>query len=489
MKNIKKVILVLVCTLLLSGCVKIHTNMTINSDKSMLYENEILFTSSLMNSGNAYTNETALEDYKSRGFEVENVKDSAGYSGIKLSKKYDNIDKLSEGNGTVVDIGNFYNKDFDTTKVFKLDKGFFKNTYTANFKYTVNSNTGSDIDLDDEENSEAEYSSISEINNEAGATEKPANMETDPVLTTGDDENGTDLSSNGSIGNFEELAKLMNEAEFTYVVNLPVSANSNNASEVTNDGKTLKWNIKNGETNEINYSFSLLNMTNIMLVCGGCIILIIVISVIFVLKFRSKDKKVVDNFTPTVINDNNVGEAPIGVVTSSEEVNNSIETVNSETTNVQPTVEKPVAEQVAMPVVQPEIAQPVQTEVGMAQPMVTPEVVDEPVLENPVENMINNVEPVQNTEPILNIEIPTIPEVPTATMEEISTVPMNIEEGVIPLTVEHVDAPVNPEFVLPTVNGAAPAATENKEVVNPEFVMPTVADTGIPELPIDNNMQ
>ena len=43
MKKVERLILVLVCVLLLSGCVKMHTTMTINSDKSMVYENEVLF--------------------------------------------------------------------------------------------------------------------------------------------------------------------------------------------------------------------------------------------------------------------------------------------------------------------------------------------------------------------------------------------------------------------------------------------------------------
>ena len=486
MKNIKRVILVLVCTLLLSGCVKIHTNMTINSDKSMIYENEILISTKLGDMGSATTDEEAQAEYKQRGFNVELVEEKDGYGGAKLSKKFDNIDKLSESNGSVVDIANFYDKDFDTTKVFKLDKGFFKNTYTANFKYKAEFNSGNEMNLDSDED---DFSDFPNLDEEVGATEKPLEMVNETVADV--ETNGTDLSSNETFGDFAELTKLMGESEFTYVVNLPVAANSNNATEVTNDGKTLKWNLAGDAENSIQFSFSLLNMTNIMIVCGGCIILIIVVSVVLILKSRKKDKQPVDNFTPTVVNDNNVGEAPIGEIAGSEEVNNSIETINNETASVQQTVETPVEQPVAMSVVQPEIAQQIQPEVvqpaqpEMVQPMTTPE---EPVLENPVENMINSVEPVYNTEPILNIEIPTIPEVPTATMEEISTVPMDIEEGVIPLTVEHVETPENPEFVLPTVNGEAPVVEENKEVVNPEFVMPTVTDTGIPEVPINNNI-
>ena len=149
------------------------------------------------------------------------------------------------------------------------------------------------------------------------------------------------------------------------------------------------------------------------------------------------------------------------------------------------------------------VAEP-QTEMPVVEPTaeIAPVVQEEPVLENPVENMVNSVEPVKEVEPILNFEIPTIPEVPTATMEEISTVPMNIEEetqqeglklspeqGIMPLEVTPSEAPVNPEFVMPTVDGSQPVVENNTPVENPEFVMPTVDETQIPEAPVDNNIQ
>ena len=461
MKKVERLILVLVCVLLLSGCVKMHTTMTINSDKSMVYENEVLFSSAIGDMSQASTNETAVAEYKSRGFSVEEIKDKDGYTGLKLSKSFKNIDELSEGNGTAVDIGEFYSKEFNDKKVFQLEKGFFKNKYTANFIYKVES-TSTD---DENEISDDEYSSISELDDEAGASEKveETNGTDEPVLTIGAEEEGND-----TLGDLSELTKLMTEAEFTYVVNLPVAATSNNATEVTNDGKTLTWKLSSSSNNEIKYSFELLNMTNIMIVCGGGILLILIVVIAITVASKSKNKKEENNFTPTIVNDNNVGEAPLGVdnIAGSEEVNNSIETVNSETSAVNPTVEMPVA-----------------------APVVTPEVTEEPVLENPVENMINQVGPVQEDNPMLNIEIPTIPEVPTATMEEVTTIPIVEDEGVIPLTVEPVEPHQNPEFVMPTVDGSQPVVEENKEVTNPEFVMPTVEDTGIPEAPGENNLQ
>ena len=50
-----------------------------------------------------------------------------------------------------------------------------------------------------------------------------------------------------------------NEVNFinTFSVNLPRNSVSNNADKVTNHGKTLIWNIKNGEKRNIKFSFKL----------------------------------------------------------------------------------------------------------------------------------------------------------------------------------------------------------------------------------------
>ncbi len=481
MKKLERLMFVLICTLLLSGCVKMHTTMTIDSDKSMMYEQEVLMSSAITSMAEESTDEEAMNDYKSRGFKIEEIKDKDGYTGYKLSKKFDNIDNLSKGDGSVVNIGEFYDKEFDESKLFKLEKGFFKNTYTANFKYEVNNSEMNDGEATFDNETE-ELNETSEIDEEVGASVKPGedeNTTSEEVLTTGfeDGEEGND-----TFGDLSALTSLMGEAEFTYVVNLPVAATSNNATSVTNDGKTLSWKIDQSGDNVIKYSFSLLNMTNVIIVCGGGILLILGISIALVVVSKNKKKKE-DNFTPTVVNETKEGDTPINVenVSGSEEVNNSIETVNEQTVVAEPQTEMPVVEPTA------EIA---------------PVVQEEPVLENPVENMVNSVEPVKEVEPILNIEIPTIPEVPTATMEEISTVPMNIEEetqqeglklspeqGIMPLEVTPSEAPVNPEFVMPTVDGSQPAVENNTPVENPEFVMPTVDETQIPEAPVDNNIQ
>lgn len=74
--------------------------------------------------------------------------------------------------------------------------------------------------------------------------------------------------------------------EMKYVIKLPVKAGKNNASEVSEDGKTLTWNLKAGEINEINFEAS--ESSTII-----CIILVIAVAVIvaIVLIFSKKSKK------------------------------------------------------------------------------------------------------------------------------------------------------------------------------------------------------
>ncbi len=79
--------------------------------------------------------------------------------------------------------------------------------------------------------------------------------------------------------------------ENTFTVNLPVKALSSNADTVLNDGKTLVWNIKNGESKAINFKFTFQNVKSYISL--GLIIFDIIIIIIFIviLIVRRKRKK------------------------------------------------------------------------------------------------------------------------------------------------------------------------------------------------------
>ena len=133
MKKLNKLIVLLVCLLLVSGCVKNTNTMTIENNKKMTYETEILISDSLDLKIEDFINN---EELKSRKF-IINTSKYDGYTGVTISKEFKNIDKLSTDKSIEKVMSNFLNKDFSEKELFKRDKGFFKDTYTAKFKYTI----------------------------------------------------------------------------------------------------------------------------------------------------------------------------------------------------------------------------------------------------------------------------------------------------------------------------------------------------------------
>ena len=373
MKKIEKVILLFLSIILLNGCVKNHTTITINSDKSMIYENEFLLASQFIESGEGTINETAIQNLESKGYKVELAKDNDNYSGYKMSKEFKSIDDVSNNNGEVVVVSQFGTDEFDESKLFKLEQGFLKNKYTANFKYNSD-----DIEdqMDNNVNETESENETSVVNEESGAAVPLENKTIEETNESEEDNETLDLAD------FGDLLALESKMEFTYVVNLPVKALSNNATSVENDGKTLKWNLKNKGDNSIQFSFELYNMTNIYIVCGCIIVLIIVIVIVSSLIAKKKRKAKEGNFNPTIINDTQEGEAPISGI-SMEEVVSSIESVaneevakvNTEVTENQEEVVPPTLEQSLVQEEQPTVSEP--TPVEPQQTVLQPPVIEE----------------------------------------------------------------------------------------------------------------
>ena len=88
---------------------------------------------------------------------------------------------------------------------------------------------------------------------------------------------------------------LAGEMEFNYVVNLPEKALTNNATNVSNDGKTLTWSLMQSQISNIEFSFELKNMTNYYILYGGiaAALIIVIIIIISLIKKGKKGKEVV----------------------------------------------------------------------------------------------------------------------------------------------------------------------------------------------------
>ena len=307
MKNLKKVIGVLLILTTMTGCVKYKNTMTINNDKSMIFEGSYLISDKLLETSDSTTffseeNKKALEE---RGVKVSEKKEN-NYTGIAVSKKYDNIDKISNKNGKEVTISDYFKEDFDDSVLFKVEKGFLKNKYTANFKYDSNVGPG---DSGDTSTSQA----LTENDKKLAVTDDlttttPSTGEEATTPSTGDDtttpDDGTttpttpttpDTTEPGDSGFDSDIMGLAGEMEFNYVVNLPEKALTNNATNVSNDGKTLTWSLMQSQISNIEFSFELKNMTNYYILYGGitAAVIIVIIIIISLIKKGKKGKEVV----------------------------------------------------------------------------------------------------------------------------------------------------------------------------------------------------
>ena len=309
MKNLKKVIAVLLILTTMTGCVKYKNTMTINNDKSMIFEGSYLISDKLLETSDSTTffpeeNKKALEE---RGVTISDKKEN-GYTGISLSKKYDNIDKISNESGKEVIISDYLNKDFDDSVLFKVEKGFLKNKYTAIFKYDSNVNSENSGDMSTsqsltENDNKLAVTTDDEttiVPSEGNDTLTKPTTPNDITPTTPDTGSTTDPETPGEENSNDtdfdfDFENLTSEMEFSYVVNLPEKALTNNATNVSNDGKTLTWSLMQSQISNIEFSFELKNMTNYYILYGGiaAAVIIVIIIIILLIKKGKKGKEVV----------------------------------------------------------------------------------------------------------------------------------------------------------------------------------------------------
>ncbi len=395
MKNLKKVMGVLLILTTMTGCVKYKDTMTINSDKSMVFEGTHMVSDKLLESSDStefFTEENrkALEE---RGITISDKKEN-GYTGISVSKKYDNIDKLSNETGKEVTISEYFDEKFDDSILFKVEKGFLKNKYTANFKYDSNVNPGGTTSQAITENDNKLAVTTDEL-----TTTAPSTGEETTTPNTGDDTTVTPGENDTTIPDDDNeidpgLMNLAGEMEFSFTVNLPEKALSNNASNVTNDGKTLVWSIMQSQTSNIEFSFELKNMTNYYILYGGIalgviIVMVIIITIIKKIK-KGKDPVPAQNEPIHADYDPSIAQA----VPNPALVNGNVtpqmpmETAQAPVVNEQPvtpTVTQPVqVEEPTVEVAQPQVANdmiangPIGNNNAEPQAYIIPEVTEEP---------------------------------------------------------------------------------------------------------------
>lgn len=278
MKKAKYIIL-LSLTILLTGCVKSNTSMTINKDKSMSLTSEVLISDKLLDKESRLIIKDEKKKLQKKNMTVEEIKDSNGYSGFSVTKKYGNIDKNSKEEYKEIIISNFFDDKFDDSVLFQVKKGLFKNVYTANYKF--------EVDNDDfvEENNSNET-----VINDTTNTPTVENGTTNVIDNT-NNVDGTNNNTEKDISDNADLIKLASEVKFKFSVNLPYKVLESNATKKSDDGKKLEWDLNSNDAVKINYSFELYNMNNIYMAIGISIGAIILLIVLIIIKNKIVQKK------------------------------------------------------------------------------------------------------------------------------------------------------------------------------------------------------
>lgn len=276
MKKVRNVLLLLVATLTLTGCVKFNANMEIKKDKSMDFSIIYAIDTSAMGgeesneSGETFTAEQK-EELKKQGFTVEDYTDGK-MKGIKITKHIDNIDTVSTDKDTEYSLsGMLDGKDHKDEYMFKVEKGFLKNTYTAKYKFDMND---SNMGMDEEEN-----------NFDFENPDETEPVEDNDLLTTTGEDESTDLDLS-SLNDPSMYANM----DLSFNLKLPYAAKSNNASSKTSD-KELKWNLMTLGDKNIEFSFCLYNINPIIIYVVIALIVIAIIAVVLMIVKKNKKKE------------------------------------------------------------------------------------------------------------------------------------------------------------------------------------------------------
>lgn len=283
----KKILILIIISLLLSGCVKYDYTMSIDKDKSMDIELTIAANKTYLKEKNKVVfSENELRDYQRKGFTTEKY-DTPTMEGYTLKKHIPNIDEYSSPDTTSANMNVFLKNQKEP--FFKSKTGILK-TY-----YTINMNAKDPIE----------------------AYQKTLNREeTKEELT-------------------EEIKKGL---ELNYRINLPYPSKNNNATDKSNNNKKLTWDLtKISEGNNAIYcEFYLINKSHIYI---GIILAVIIV----ILSITSRPKRVLvnkpisqiqNNNTPPINNQTNNMIQNTNITPNNNQNNNIVQ--NNQTTQIQP---------------------------------------------------------------------------------------------------------------------------------------------------------
>ena len=298
MKKVKCLLLLVIFTIIATGCVKFNANMDIKKDKSMEFSIIYAFDKSIFGEENGLKEEQ-FEEVKKQGFTVEKYTEGS-YEGFKMTKKISNIDEVSTTEDVIYDLSGMMESKEDNKYIFKVVKGEEKNTYTAKIKFNAN-DSGMTSDDEDEEvvtNGVETDGEIVAPDEEVLTTGVEASKESVEVVATqeeiptiGASDDTIDLTSDSDM----DLSALTKNLDLSFNVNLPYGAISSNATTKENDNKKLSWKLTTSGQEYMEFTFELKNNesnTNIFLYVGIGVAVLVVLAVLGVILLKKKKEPV-----------------------------------------------------------------------------------------------------------------------------------------------------------------------------------------------------
>lgn len=286
MKKYFKLIIIIVCLFLITGCVKYNATMDIKKDKSMDFSIIYAVDKSFFENENLIE-EKDKKELENSGFTIKEYNEG-NMKGYIISLNVPNIDKISAAEDIIYNLTDITNNNNDNNKkLFTIKKGLLKNTYKANFQFD-----SSDSKLNEDNNQDSE--TITEWSTE---------------------ENSEDWNSiaNSAVSNLD----------LSFKVNLPYSAIKTNATQTSNDNKELTWSLTSNEVSNIEFEFSLYNTINIIVITVIILILIVAIIIFFINNKKNNNNK---SIVSENIDQSNIEKQVINNVMNNEQIINSTST-------------------------------------------------------------------------------------------------------------------------------------------------------------------
>lgn len=231
---LKKICLLFSVAMLLSGCVKLETDLTINKDGSAIVKDSFMMSKQLLAMSKEDPFEAAMKEKEANGRKITPI-ETEEMKGFEATTHITNLANAKWNTTPENESIKTNNKD---GKFVSVQRSFIKTVYT--------------------------------IDAEIDATKSASNSSDQGAQLQAMKQSGMDIN---------------NIIQFFYTIHTPVKPDSQNATKADDSTYTYTWQIKFGELNPMKMTFTVYNTPNIV---GAIILLAIICFALF--KMKSKQQ-------------------------------------------------------------------------------------------------------------------------------------------------------------------------------------------------------